>query len=706
MDTPLNTLLIELGTEELPPKALKQLTEAFSTGIADTLSKLGFEFASYKAFGAPRRLAISLEKCQRIQADKVVEKRGPALSAAFDEKGQATKAALGWAKGNGINVEDAERLKTDKGEWLLYKQLVPGQRLDDLIEDAIKSVLKQLPIPKAMRWGTSEDEFIRPVHTLCIMYADEVIDASVLGIQAGNQLSGHRFHGDHRFTLEHADNYEQALEAQYVIADYQKRSAVIKQQLDEQGASLGLKPDYDALLLEEISSLVEWPVVLQASFETRFLKVPKEALIYTMKDDQKYVPLLHTKGDNEGQLANTFLFVSNIESKDPSQVIAGNEKVIRPRLSDAEFFFESDKKTRLDSKAEKLGNILFQKSLGTIADKSARVAQITQLIGKYLGLTQAQLQLAKRAAFLAKADLVSNMVSEFPSVQGVMGRHYALHDGEDEAVALAIEEQYLPRFSGDNLPDSQLGILLSLADKLDTLVGIFGVNMIPKGDKDPFALRRSAIGILRMLVSFELDIKLNELIDGVVQVFGNLLKNQKTSEQIQDFLLDRLKPFYHERGISADIVNAVLATHLDSKDISISDIHKRILAVSSFTQLPSAAALVEANKRVANILNKNDVSLHGNFVIKEGHLALAEEKALNQAYLLTLNAIDAQENKDYSELLITLSALKEPLDAFFDKVMIMVDDKEIKENRIALIASVRQLFLSVADISLLNIRQS
>jgi glycyl-tRNA synthetase beta chain len=694
---PRQTLIIELGTEELPPKSLKQLTDSFLQGIENELTDRDFSFEEAFAYGAPRRLAIRLTACQRIQADKVVEKRGPAVSSAFDSNGKPTKAASGWARANGIEVADAQRLVSDKGEWLLHKAMVPGQRLDDVIEDVIVKALKQLPVAKSMRWGVNEAEFIRPVHTLCVMYGDEIMPVTLLTVSSSNQCSGHRFHGDHRFTLSHADNYEAQMKAQFVIADYAARTQAIEQQLQQHADRLGLVADYDQSLLEEISSLVEWPVVLHAKFEKRFLQVPKEALIYTMKDDQKYVPLL----TSDGELSNTFLFVSNIESKDSAQVIAGNEKVIRPRLSDAEFFFETDKKTTLADKAEKLKDILFQKSLGTVADKSKRVANITQILGNMIGADPTTLANAKRAALLAKADLVSNMVMEFTSVQGVMGRYYAQHDGEAQAVAIAIEEQYLPRFANDKLPQSQVGMLVSLAEKLDTLVGIFGVNLIPKGDKDPFALRRSAIGILRMLVTFELDLKIDELILRVSQEFNGLLKNKDTAAQVTAFLFDRCKSFYADQGISADVVNAVMA--VDTKG-SLSDIHQRVLAVSAFTAMPTASSLVEANKRVANILNKNNIAFTEEQTINVDLLSHEEERGLYAAFTLTQASLIKNAGKlDYTQVLTELSGLKEPLDAFFDKVMIMADDDAVKHNRIALIANVRGLFLSVADISVLNL---
>jgi glycyl-tRNA synthetase beta chain len=695
-NTFLQTLLIELGTEELPPKSLRVLDASFKEGIKSQLEQLDLSFGKISSYATPRRLAVRVEQCQRIQADKKVEKRGPAVTAAFDLEGNASKAALGWARANGIELSQAERLVTDKGEWLLHIANMPGQCLDDLIETVINNALKQLPIAKAMRWGAYDVEFIRPVHTLCVMYGNEVLPASVLGIKSSNQISGHRFHGAHRFTINEANSYEQQMQEQYVIPAYEQRMRAIESQLSAQAKALGLTASYDQNLLEEISSLVEWPVVLQARFEARFLQVPKEALIYTMKDDQKYVPLLK----NDGELSEVFLFVSNIESKDPTQVISGNEKVIRPRLSDAEFFFETDKKTSLAQKAELLNNIVFQKDLGSILDRSKRIAKITQIIGKMINASADVLADAERAAFLAKADLVSNMVMEFPSVQGTMGRHYALHDGENQAVAMAIEEQYLPRFSNDELPETKAGMLLALADKLDTLVGIFGVNLIPKGDKDPFALRRSAIGTLRMLVHFDLDISVKALIQEVSMEFGSLLKNENTASQVTTFLFDRCKAFYADQNISADVVNAVMAA--DTRG-SLSDIDQRVSAVAEFSKSEAASSLVETNKRVANILSKNDICLTAAQDINTGLFLEDAEATLFNAYVMLKEALDDQGGThNYQEILSSLSALKEPLAAYFDKVMIMVDDEKVKLNRISLLSNVRGLFMSVADISLLN----
>ena len=686
-------LLIELGTEELPPKSLKKLSDSFTQNIHDELSKAGFEFDSIAPFAAPRRLAVVVHNCAATQPDAKVEKRGPAVTAAFDADGNPTRAAQGWAKGNGIEVAQASRLKTDKGEWLLHVADVKGKALQDVLQDVMNTTIKKLPIPKPMRWGSSSAEFIRPVHTLCVMFGNDVLPLSLFGLESGNQLSGHRFHGERRFTLDHADNYASALNKQYVVADYTKRTDTIEAGLIAKAKELGLSPDYDRALLEEISSLVEWPVILSAKFELEFLDVPKEALIYTMKDDQKYVPLL----DSDGQLSSSFLFVSNIESKDPIQVIEGNQKVIRPRLSDAKFFFETDKKTTLASKAEKLSTVLFQKELGTVAEKTARLVAISQSIASALGVDSSH---AARAATLSKADLLSDMVMEFPSVQGIMGHHYALHDGEDAAVALAIEEQYLPRFAGDKLPTSTAGYILSLAEKLDTLVGIFGIGKLPKGDKDPFALRRSAIGILRILVENKLAIDLQSMIESVVSIYGSKLSNAETATQVHTFLLDRFKPFYQDQNIAGDVVSAVMT----QKPSTAIDFDARIKAVTAFKQMDSAGDLVAANKRVANILNKNDIDINALPSIDPSLFSEDAEKALFTALESAQDQVSSMiERLAYDEVLASLTVLKTPLNNFFDDVMIMADDEKVKSNRVALVGKARQLFLSVADVSVLAV---
>ena len=683
--------LIELGTEELPPKALKSLGEAFATQFEAALTQADLSFDSVSWFAAPRRLAVYVSGLAEGQADKVVEKRGPAVSAAFDADGNPTKAAQGWARGNGIDVADAERLVTDKGEWLLHKAHVPGQSVAELLEGLINQAVSKLPIPKPMRWGNYNTQFIRPVHTLCVLYGSEVVNVSVLGLTSGRVVQGHRFHGEGRFELDHADNYASALEQQYVLADFEARKDKVRQQLEDAAQSLSLKPDYNEDLLEEIASLVEWPVVLQAGFDEAFLAVPKEALIYTMKDDQKYVPLL----DSDGALSNTFLFVTNIESRDASQVISGNEKVIRPRLADAEFFFNSDKKTTLESRLESLETVLFQKQLGTLKEKSERISALSAFIASQIDANETQ---AARAGLLAKTDLMSNMVMEFPDVQGVMGKYYALNDGEDAPVAEALHEQYMPRFAGDALPSSGVSASVALADKLDTLVGIFGIGQLPKGDKDPFALRRAAIGVLRIVTELSLPLDLETLVSKAIDVYGDKLTNAETQSQVVDFVLGRFTALLQDQAIAIDVIQAVAAR----RPTKPADYLARVHAVDKFRALEEAEALAAANKRVANILAKQNVEVTDTVNIDESLLAEEAEKALYVELKAAQKEVDiAVPSQDYTRILTALATLRNVIDNFFDNVMVMADDEAVKNNRLALLSLLRQLFLTTADISIL-----
>ncbi len=683
--------LVELGTEELPPKALKSLGEAFATQFEAALTQADLSFDSVSWFAAPRRLAVYVSGLAEGQADKVVEKRGPAVSAAFDADGNPTKAAQGWARGNGIDVADAERLVTDKGEWLLHKAHVPGQSVAELLEGLINQAVSKLPIPKPMRWGNYNTQFIRPVHTLCVLYGSEVVNVSVLGLTSGRVVQGHRFHGEGRFELDHADNYASALEQQYVLADFEARKDKVRQQLEDAAQSLSLKPDYNEDLLEEIASLVEWPVVLQAGFDEAFLAVPKEALIYTMKDDQKYVPLL----DSDGALSNTFLFVTNIESRDASQVISGNEKVIRPRLADAEFFFNSDKKTTLESRLESLETVLFQKQLGTLKEKSERISALSAFIASQIDANETQ---AARAGLLAKTDLMSNMVMEFPDVQGVMGKYYALNDGEDAPVAEALYEQYMPRFAGDALPSSGVSASVALADKLDTLVGIFGIGQLPKGDKDPFALRRAAIGVLRIVTELSLPLDLETLVSKAIDVYGDKLTNAETQSQVVDFVLGRFTALLQDQAIATDVIQAVAAR----RPTKPADYLARVHAVDKFRALEEAEALAAANKRVANILAKQNVEVTDTVNIDESLLAEEAEKALYVELKAAQKEVDiAVPSQDYTRILTALATLRNVIDNFFDNVMVMADDEAVKNNRLALLSLLRQLFLTTADISIL-----
>ncbi|GAB5381655.1 MAG: glycine--tRNA ligase subunit beta [Aliiglaciecola sp.] len=683
-------LLVELGTEELPPKALKTLAQAFSDNLQSGLQAADLAFESVEWFASPRRLAVNVIALAEKQLDKEVEKRGPAVTAAFDADGEPTRAAEGWARSNGISVDQAQRLSTDKGEWLLHIAKVSGQPLADLLADIVTSALKKLPIPKPMRWGDKKTQFIRPVHTLCMLYGDELINGEVLGLRSSRTIQGHRFHGEARFELDHADNYLEKLEAHFVLADYHVRQQRIIEGLTKKAAEESAKVELQQDLLDEVCALVEWPVVLVANFEDEFLKVPKEALIYTMKGDQKYFPML----DEKGQLKSRFLFVSNIESKDPSQVISGNEKVIRPRLADARFFFETDKKNSLESRLDSLESVLFQKQLGTLADKSRRISALAGKIAAAIGANE---QHAARAGLLSKTDLMTEMVMEFPDVQGVMGMHYANHDGENELVANALNEQYMPRFAGDQLPQSKESCAVALADKLDTLVGIFAIGQLPKGDKDPFALRRAAIGVLRICVELRLPVDLFDLVEDAYALLSDKVDAPEANEQVIDFVLGRFRTWYQEQGIDVDVIQSVLAR----RPTSPADFDARVKGVTTFKSLASAQSLAAANKRVANILDKNQVS--NDYVIDVSLLVEEQEKSLVEQIDGIAKTVEPLiRSGDYENVLIELSSLAPFIDAFFDNVMVMADEQAVKNNRLALLLKLRGLFLQCADISLLK----
>ena len=687
--------LIELGTEELPPTALRSLAEAFASNFEAGLKTAELSHEGIKWYAAPRRLALKVTALAEGQADKVVEKRGPAISVAFDAEGNATKAAQGWARGNGITVEQADRLKTDKGEWLLFKQEVAGKPVQELVMDIAAKALAGLPIPKAMRWGNSDIQFIRPVKTLTVLLGDELVEGKILGVASARTIRGHRFMGEQEFTIDSADQYPAILEERgKVMADYDARKAIIIADAKKAADAVGGIADLEDDLVEEVTSLVEWPVVLTAKFEQEFLKVPSEALVYTMKGDQKYFPVYsHEIGDAERSLLPNFIFVSNIESKEPRHVIEGNEKVVRPRLADAEFFFNTDRKRPLIDRLAELDQAIFQKQLGTIKDKTDR---ITELAGYIAEQIDADVEKSKRAGLLAKCDLMTSMVFEFTDTQGVMGMHYARHDGEDEQVALALYEQYMPRFAGDTLPSTDISSAVAMADKLDTIVGIFGIGQAPKGS-DPFALRRASLGVLRIIVENGYNLDLTDLIGKAKELLGDKLTNENVEADVIDFMLGRFRTWYQDAGFSVDIIQAVLAR----RPTKPADFDQRVKAVSHFRELEAAEALAAANKRVGNILAKFDGELPA-----EIDLALLQEdaeKALAENVEVMTEALEpAFATGNYQEALNKLADLREPVDAFFDNVMVMADDEALKNNRLTLLNNLRNLFLQIADISLLQ----
>ena len=682
--------LVEIGTEELPPKALKTLATSFADNVEAELNQAGLSFDKIEWFAAPRRLAVKVLNLATQQPSKEIEKRGPAVSAAFDAEGKPTKAAEGWARGCGITVDQAERIATDKGEWLVHRAKIEGQPTKNLLNDIVANALAKLPIPKPMRWADKTVQFIRPVHTVTMLLGDELIEGEILGVASARTIRGHRFLGEKEFEIQHADQYPRLLrEKGSVVADFNERKAEILAKSQAKATALGGVADIEESLLEEVTSLVEYPNVLAAKFEERFLAVPAEALVYTMKGDQKYFPIY----DKDGNLLPHFIFVSNINPEDPTAIIEGNEKVVRPRLTDAEFFFKTDLKQKLVDRLPRLETVLFQQQLGTLKDKTDRIEQLAGEIAKQIGADEAK---AKRAGLLSKCDLMTNMVFEFTDTQGVMGMHYARHDGEDEEVAVALNEQYMPRFAGDELPKSLVASAVALADKFDTLTGIFGIGQAPKGSADPFALRRAALGALRIIVEKNLPLDLEDLVKKSAALFGDKLTNQNVVDDVVDFMLGRFRAWYQDEGIAVDVIQAVLAR----RPTRPADFDARVRAVSHFRTLDSAEALAAANKRVSNILAKADAAI--------GEINLTAcvepaEKALAEAVLALRTEVQPLiAQGDYTAVLDKLANLRAPVDNFFDNVMVNAEDPALRQNRLAILNTLQGLFLQVADISVLQ----
>jgi len=667
------TFLVEIGTEELPPKALRSLAESFAANFTAELDNAGLAHGAVEWFAAPRRLALKVANLAASQPDREVEKRGPAIAQAFDAEGKPSKAAEGWARGCGITVDQAERLTTDKGEWLLYRAHVKGESAQTLLPNMVATSLAKLPIPKLMRWGASDVHFVRPVHTVTLLLGDQVIPATILGIASDRIIRGHRFMGEPEFTIDNADQYPQILlERGKVMADYAERKAKIKADAEAAARKIGGNADLSESLLEEVTSLVEWPVVLTAKFEEKFLAVPSEALVYTMKGDQKYFPVYA----NDGKLLPNFIFVANIE------------------LADAEFFFNTDRKKRLEDNLPRLETVLFQQQLGTLRDKTDRIQALAGWIAEQIG---ADVNHATRAGLLSKCDLMTNMVFEFTDTQGVMGMHYARHDGEAEDVAVALNEQYQPRFAGDALPSNPVACAVAIADKMDTLAGIFGIGQHPKGDKDPFALRRAALGVLRIIVEKNLNLDLQTLTEEAVRLYGEKLTNANVVDDVIDFMLGRFRAWYQDEGYGVDTIQAVLAR----RPTRPADFDARMKAVSHFRTLEESSALAAANKRVSNILAKSDETLndivHAS-VLKEA----AEIKLAGNLVVLRDKLQPYFAEGRYQDALIELAALREPVDEFFENVMVNAEDKDVRINRLTLLSKLRELFLQVADISLLQ----
>ncbi|WP_428034629.1 glycine--tRNA ligase subunit beta [Amphritea sp.] len=686
--------LFELGTEELPPKALRTLSQALEVGVIAGLNEafkphgdVMLGNAEFMSYAAPRRLALLIKDLPLKVPGTINIISGPPVQIAFDEQGNPSKALEGFARKCGTTVENLQ----DINGKMSFSQSLPAKAIADELPAIIENALSKLPIPKRMRWGASRTEFVRPVKWLVMLLGDQVIESEILGLKAGRNTRGHRFHYNHEITLNQANEYLENLESVgWVIADFEERREKIRAQVESEGAAINGIAQIDEDLLDEVTALNEWPVALTGRFDDRFLEVPSQALISSMKEHQKYFHVT----DSNGQLMPFFITIANIESTDPAQVIAGNEKVIRPRLADAAFFFETDKKRTLESRIEDLKSIVFQQELGTLHDKAVRVAVLAKHIAAQLGQDQDK---AERAAMLAKTDLMTDMVYEFTDLQGLMGYHYALNDGEDEGVALAQNEQYMPRFAGDELPQSEPGIAVALADRLDTLTGLFGINQPPTGSKDPFALRRASLGVLRIIVERQLNLDLEDLIQVAANSYTDLPAKEGLVTRITDFMLDRFRAWYDDEGIATEVYLAVHAL----RPTRPLEFNQRVQAVSHIRTLEEAAALAAANKRVANILSKQEGDIASS--VSETLLQEEAEKALAAAVAdkaTQLQPLIAQG--DFKAVLEQLAELRPVVDKFFDDVMVMADNEAIRNNRLALLKQLRNLFLGVADISVLS----
>ena len=684
-------LLIELGCEELPPKALNTIRDALFEAVCEGLEKNRLEFsrAGSRAFSSPRRIALRLAAVSGAQEDQLLERRGPAVAASFDDSGQPTGAALGFARSVGKEVGELQTLKTDKGEWLYCRVQQQGQSLDDLLFGILEQALRQLPVPKPMRWADHDFSFVRPVHWVLILHGDRVIEGELFGLKAERLTRGHRIHAPGPHEIASAADYEGVLQQAYVLADPDVRRERIRAGLLESDADVMIDP----ALLDEVNNLVEWPVPVPCSFEAEFLEVPHAALIASMQDHQKFFPVRDPA--NPERVCNRFIAVSNLESRDVSQVREGYERVIRPRLADARFFLEQDRKAALEASLAALDRVVFQEKIGTVGDKSRRIAAISRALAEVLSIDP---DACERAALLSKCDLMSQMVGEFPELQGEMGRHYALSSGETEAVAEAIGEHYAPRFAGDAIPQTAVGQVVGIADRADTLVGIFAAGLKPTGNKDPFALRRAALGLLRILLEAELDVPLRDVLTlAAKELEGQQAVDEAVQEDLHGFVVERLRHHYAGKGFSTELVTAALA----SPWTTLPDLDARIRSIDAFMDDEAARSLAASNKRIGNILRKTDLDLQAK--IHADLFDLAEEKALFEEILRIDSAVEPLlESGDYGAALLRLSELKAPVDRFFDEVMVMDEDPDRRRNRLALLARLKGLFDRIADLSVLG----
>jgi len=685
LSVPTNTLLLEIGTEELPPKSLNKLQKALEQNIVAGLDQAELSHGEVESFATPRRLGILVHELADRQPDQNVEKRGPAVKSAFDDNSEPTKALAGFMRGCGVtDPSQLDTITTDKGDYLVYRAIKSGLELPSLLEDLVGTALTALPVDRRMRWGKSRLEFVRPVQWLVCLYGSSIIPIQLLGKEAGNTSSGHRFMSDGQFEITRANDYIEACRKHYVLADFTERKNLIRKQIVELASLENAHLEVDDDLLDEVTSLVEWPKALAGGFDSSFLKVPPEVLISAMKEHQRYFHL----ADNKGKLIPRFITISNIDSLDSSQVVAGNERVIRPRLADAAFFFEQDTRTSLEKKAERLKNVVFQADLGTYAEKCHRISGLAAYIAQQLGLDT---KTAARAGKLCKADLVSDMVGEFPDLQGTMGSYYASHDSEADDVCIAIAQHYRPTQSGGILPTSDLASCVALADKIDSLVGIFGINQPPTGSRDPFALRRQSLGVIRICVENQLSFSLEDCLAEASRLYG---KGFDTAN-VSSYIVERLTSYYQEQGLPGDVVEA--ATNRASTAVNLLEIDDVVRTLQSFRNGPAAGSIVAANKRVANLLKKaGPDNLTGTF---DSSLATDEaEIVLGRV----LSELDLSKSKGAGAKLEKLAILQEPVDNFFDEVMVMADDEKVRKNRLGLLKALRHQFLEVADFSLLQ----
>jgi glycyl-tRNA synthetase beta chain len=688
--------LVEIGAEEMPPKSLRALGESFRDGVVAGLGSAGLTFATATAYYTPRRLAVKVTKLLDRQPEQRIERRGPPVSAAFDASGTPTRAATAFAESCGVKVEELARINDNKGEFLFCRTTRAGELAAKLLPGIVQAALDALPIARRMRWGAGSAQFVRPVHWVVMLHGDQVVDGEVLGIAAGRMTRGHRFLAKKPIALRSPGGYLAALEKGHVRADFEARRERIRAGAAAAAETAGGEAVIDAEVLDEVTALTEWPVPLAGRFESRFLDLPPEVLVATLQDHQRYFPV---RG-RDGKLMPRFIAVANLESKDPGEVRAGNERVVRPRLADASFFYAADRRSSLDARRSALAAVTFQAQLGSLADKTARITALAGQIARIAGQDAGK---AQRAAELSKCDLLTGMVGEFPELQGVMGRYYAAHDGEADEVADALAEQYLPRFAGDVLPATGAGLALAVADKLDTLVGIFAIGQKPTGTKDPFGLRRAALGVLRILIETGVALDLRELIRGALDSvaadiarLGGKPPSEKLRDEIYDYMMERLRAWYLEAGggISTDMFDAVL----DTRPASPLDFDQRLRALAAFLKLPEAAGLTAANKRIANILRKAGEQPSPR--VDPGLLADAEERQLAEEIESLRQDVERLVTaRRYEEALARLASLRGAVDAFFDRVLVMADDVRVRANRLALLSALQRLFLHIANLS-------